>query len=174
MATVVQKYLNLVSGLYTQLTFTYLGGVGHENKPVQTDENGYLDPTILPPGLGPELVTCVTSENIAAGDYVNLYSNAGVLTARKADASAASAGKIAHGFVLAATVSPAVANVYRLGKNGQVSGKTVAAQQWLSGVTPGGTVEAAPSTSGYSVQSLGIAISATNIDTQIEPPVVLA
>jgi hypothetical protein len=87
-----------------------------------------------------------------------VYNNAGTANVRNADASSASAGKKANGFVLAAVLSGANATVYFGGLNTARTGMTPG-PLFLSGVTPGGVVSAAPITSGQVVQGVGFAIT---------------
>lgn len=114
--------------------------------------------------------TFPTSENLAAGDLVNIYDNAGTPTARKADA--ATPGKEAHGFVSAATTSPANAEVYYLGIITGLTGLAGGPKMYLAA---NGAVTATPSnTSGYIYQAVGVRSSATEILFQPELPVVLS
>lgn len=141
-------------------------GVGSAGVVIAANSSGVLDTTFLPPGIGPGVQVVPSSENLAAGDFVNIYSNAGVATARKADASVAT--KPALGFVIAAVTSPANATVYALGEpNTAQTGLTVG-DQWLSETTPGKTQTTPTSTSGHRKQYLGFATSATSIDTVLE------
>jgi hypothetical protein len=103
----------------------------------------------------------LTSEALAAGDLVNTWNNAGVLNARKADASVF--GKQADGFVLSAFAISTEALVYFPGgDNTAVTGMTPG-RQFLSDTTPGKTQTTVPSTAGHLVQTVGIATSATNL-----------
>lgn len=141
------------------------------NKVVKLDGTGKLDSTVLPTGVGADTVSVVSSENLAAGDLVNIYNNGGTANCRKADAS--TTGKEAHGFVLAATTSPASATVYFEGTNTQMTGLT-AGRQYLSATTAGRTVATAPTAAGQVVQIVGFATSATAMNFQSGTPVVLA
>lgn len=144
-------------------------GAGDAGKIPALNAAGNIDATMLPPGIGPGVYNVPTSENLAAGDFVNLYSNAGVLTARKADPTAASAAKKAWGHVESASVSPAATNVYPLGEdNLALTGLTVG-EQWLSVTTPGKTQTTPPVATGQLVQSVGIAKSATELVTLAGP-----
>lgn len=141
------------------------------NKIVKLDGTGKLDSTVLPTGVGADTVSIISSENLAAGDLVNIYNNGGVGTCRKADAS--TSGKEAHGFVLAATTSPAAATVYFEGTNTQMTGMTPG-RQYLSATTAGKTTTTAPNTAAQVVQIVGFATSATAMNFQSGTPVVLA
>ncbi len=109
------------------------------------------------------------SENIAAGDFVNVHNSSGARV-RKADAT--TAGKEAHGFCLAAILSGASGSVYFEGSNTAVSGQTPGPVYLLT--TAGTAGATAPSASGNAVQRLGVATSATSINFEPHPHVVLA
>lgn len=99
------------------------------------------------------------SENLAAGDGVNLFDDGGTIKARKWDATAA--GKEADGFVKAAVTSGQSATVFFPGAiNDQSSGLTAGEKQFMD-TTAGGVTNTAPSTSGNIVQEVGKALSAT-------------
>jgi hypothetical protein len=149
---------------------TTSAGAGDSGKLPALDAAGKLDTSFMPTGIGADTASIVTSENLSAGDLVNIYDNTGTPTARKADAT--TAGKEAHGFVLAATTSPAAATVYFEGSNTGVSGLT-AGNQFLS-TTAGGSTSTAPSGSGNVVQKVGVATSATNLNFEAAQPIVLA
>lgn len=115
-----------------------------------------------PGGLAPFDV--VASENLVAGDHVNIYTDGGAAKARKADGSAAK--RKAHGFVKAAVLTSETASVTPLGgENDAVSGLTPGVEYFLSTTTPGSVQAAAPNGSGVLRQSLGVAVSATQLAT---------
>jgi len=169
------KLLQLIDNLFTEVESpTSSAGAGDAGKVPALDGSGRLDASFLPVGIGADTKLVVASEALAAGDFVNLYNNAGTLTARKADASAASAGKRAHGFVIAAVSSGANATVYFEGPNTQLSGLTPGTTYALSDSTPGGvvTLSAATDTAGEILQVLGVATDMTEINVEIADPVV--
>ena len=139
------------------------------NKLVMTGADGRLDISVLPVGVGADTAVIPASEALAAGDLVNIWNNSGTANVRKADAS--TAGKEAHGFVLAAVASGASATVYFEGTNTQLSGLTPG-RQYLS-TTPGKCSSTAPTGSGQVVQVVGFAISATAMNFQSRIPIVL-
>ena len=145
-------------------------GAGSSAKLVALDGSGKLDSTVLPVGVGADTATIQASENLAAGDYVNLH-NSGGPRVRKADASN---GRRADGFVLASVSSASNATVYFEGQNTGVTGKTPGAIQYLSGTTAGATTETAPTTAGQILQVVGVAVTATAISTECEQPITLA
>jgi hypothetical protein len=111
----------------------------------------------------------VCSENLTAGDFINVWNSAGAAV-RKADASVA--GKDAHGFVTASFISGASAVVYFEGTNTGVTGQTPG-RVFLS-TSPGLATSIAPSTTGNVVQCIGVATSATSINFKSNLPVTLA
>ena len=145
-------------------------GAGDAGKIPALDSAGKLDNSMMPTGIGADTSLIIASENLAAGDLVNIYDNAGTANCRKADAT--TAGKEAHGFVLATVTSGSNATVYFEGANDQVTGATVGVQ-FLS-ATAGASTATAPSTSGNIVQKVGIATSATSINFEAGNPITLA
>ena len=140
------------------------------NKIVKLDGAGKLDSTVMPTGVGADTAAIIASENLAAGDLVNIWNNASIANVRKADAT--TAGKEAHGFVLSAVTSSASATVYFEGSNTSVTGKTPG-KQYLA-ISAGNTTTTAPSGSGNVVQIVGFATSATSMNFQSTTPIVLA
>lgn len=137
---------------------------------VQLDSTGRVSSTMMPTGIGADTASLVASEALAAGDFVSIWNDAGTAKVRKADAT--TAGKEAHGFVLAAVSAGASAEVYFEGTNTQCSGLTPGAQ-FLS-TTAGRCASTAPTGSGNVVQRIGFALSATEVNFQSQIPVVLA
>lgn len=149
---------------------TTSAGAGDSGKLPALDASGKLDTSFMPTGVAADTAAIATSETLAAGNLVNVWDNAGAAAVRKADAS--SAGKEAHGFVLAAFTHPTTATVYFEGNNSAVTGLTPG-RQYLS-TTPGLTTTTPPSGSGNLVQIVGTATAATNLNFQESTPVVLA
>lgn len=158
-----KSFIRLVGGVLTEiLGIQSSAGAGNAGDIPALDSNGLLDSSFMPVGIGAETSTAVASEALSAGNWVNVYDNAGTATVRKADATAA--GKEANGFVLAAFSSSATATVYTSGNNVQVTGQTVG-KIYLS-TTPGAGTSTAPSASGNVVQQIGNATSATKVAFQ--------
>lgn len=166
-----QKFLINNSGVITEVAATQVGGSDSAGLIPSLDASGKLATTMLPTGVGPDTVSLPASEALAAGAFINIWSNSGSANVRNADCSGASAGKIAHGFVLEAVASGGAATVYLEGDNTSVTGLTIG-QQFLSSVGTAST--SAPTTSGYAVQRLGIAYNATAMHFQPSQPVILA
>lgn len=148
-------------------------GNGDAGKLPQLDATGKLDNSVLPVGVGAETFTGVASEALSAGNFVNIYTNGGVMNVRKADASVA--GKEANGFVLTAVSASGTATVFAISQtNTQLTGLTAGAIYYLSDSTPGGVATAAPTTSAHVVQQLGRASSTTAMVFQPGPAITLA
>jgi hypothetical protein len=164
------KYLYINAGQVTEkASIQTSAGAGDAGKIPALDASGRLDNSFMPTGIGADTASIQASENLAAGDLVNVWNSSGARI-RKADASAA--GKEAHGFVLAAVTSGASGTVYFEGNNAQVTGLTPGVQ-FLS-TTPGLATATAPSGTGNVVQRVGFSTSATNLNFQTHLPIVLA
>lgn len=141
------------------------------NKVVLTDGSGRLDPSIMPVGIGQDALSCPASEALGAGNFVNIWNDAGTVKARKADATAE--GKEAHGFVTAAVASAATATVFFEGRNTGLTGLTPGVRQYLT-TTAGAASATAPSGAGNIVQFLGVAVSSTSLDFEPNDPITVA
>lgn len=164
-----KKFLRLVNNRIREvLGIVVSAGAANAGDVAVLDDTGKFDISVMPTGIGPAVTSFVTSENLSAGNVVNIYDNAGTPTARKANAT--SEGKEAIGFVLAATTSPNPASVYFTGTLSGLSSLTVGARYFIS--TTGGAVTATPPTaSGNVSQCIGTAISTTEIAFNIEDPI---
>lgn len=145
-------------------------GAGDAGKIPALDSSGRIDNSMMPVGIGADTQSITASEALAAGDMVNVWNSTGAKV-RKADAS--TAGKEAHGFVLAAVSSGASATVYFEGTITGLTGLTPGAQ-FLSAATAGTATATAPTGSGQVVQRVGFATSPTTLNFQSQPPLVLA
>lgn len=164
------KYLAAIAGQTTEVSgLAASAGAADAGKIPQLDGTGRIDGSMMPVGIGADTAAITTSEALAAGDYVNIHNVAGA-RARKADAT--TAGKEAHGFVLAAFGSGAAATVYFEGANTQVSGQTPG--RVFLGTTAGLGQTAAPSAAGNVVQVVGFATSATSVNFNSGATIVLA
>jgi hypothetical protein len=167
------KYIQNNAGVLTEaVAIQTSGGAADAGKIPALDSSGRLDTSMMPVGSGMEADVIPASENLAAGNLVNIWNNSGAANARKADAT--TAGKEAMGFVLAAVTAPANATVYRTSQsNTQMSGLTPGAKYFLS-TTAGGVTATAPSGSGNVVQQVGTAINATTLSFNPGDVLVLA
>lgn len=155
-----KKFLTLIAGARQLISAIVVSaGAGNAGDLVALDDNGKLDESVMPSGIGAESVTVPASENLAAGDQIDLWNDGGTIKARKADATAV--GKPADGFVKAAVTSGQNAVVYMPGQQiTGLTGLTLDADYFLS-TTPGLITSTAPSTVGNVVQRVGKALSAT-------------
>lgn len=101
-------------------------------------------------------VSAVAGATLTAGQWVNVYNNAGTANVRPADSTDAT--KPCHGFVLAGYASSATATVYLGGPNtvvpvGAYTSADLGKAVFLS--TSGGTTLTAPSTTGNLLQQVG-------------------
>jgi hypothetical protein len=166
-----QKFIKLNNGRLTEEVVESLAqttGAADADILVRTGTDGKLDPSLMPSGMGADVLTVTASENLSAGDFVNVHSG-GV---RKADA--ATAGKEADGFVLDAVSSGQPATVYFEGRNTGLTALTVGARYYLSAATAGAATDTPPAASGNVVQFLGRASEATSIAFEATDGVILA
>jgi hypothetical protein len=170
------KYLTVGTGGETteEQGINSSSGAGDADKIPRLDAAGRLNNNMMPVGIGAPTKEIQASENLAAGDYVNIWDDSGTVKVRKADASATGAGKVAHGFVLSAVTSGNDATVYFEGENTQLTGLTGGTKYFLSGSAAGEVTATAPTTSGYALQEVGIAVSTTEINTEISKPIIRA
>jgi hypothetical protein len=167
-----KKYLVAQNGQTAERFATVVStGAANGGDILAADDTGRLDVSVLPVGVGPDVASLPTTEALAAGDFVNLYSNAGAFAVRKADASAA--GKEAHGYVLGAVTSGATATVYFDGRNTAVSGQSPGVV-FLSATNAGKGTATCPTGAGQIQQRLGVAVAATELNFEATPPILLA
>ncbi|MEG3639279.1 hypothetical protein [Magnetococcus sp. PR-3] len=147
-------------------------GVSDAGKVVALDTTGKLSLGMMPTGIGPDLKSITVGVDVAAGDFVNIYDDAGTLKVRPAQANANITQ--ADGFVKeAATVGNDVA-VYFEGVSDQLSGLTPGERMFLSADTAGATTNTPPTGSGHIVQYLGKAVSATELAFEATDGITLA
>lgn len=166
------KYLYNNAGVLTEREGTASSaGAGNAGDLVALDSNGLIDTTMMPVGIGADTVSLASSENLAAGDIVNIWDDGGTAKVRKADADAI--GTQAHGFVLSSVTSPASATVYLEGKVTGLTSLTPGATYYLS-TTAGAITTTAPSGSADIVQIVGNAVNTTTLNFEPQTPIVLA
>lgn len=165
------KYLNLNGGDIQQYeSVNSSAGAGDANKVVSLNASGKIDETML--NDTPSAVM-TASEDLAAGDFVNIWNDAGTEKIRKATNTGI--GTKAHGYVESAILEDAD-GVVTLGEGvlAGFTGLTRGATYFLG--TSGGKVLAGalPSSTSNIVQELGVAKSETEIAVNIMKPVILA
>lgn len=164
-----QIFLGLVSGVKKWISSIQTSaGAGDAGKVPALNSSGQLDITMFPSGLANTIIA-PASEDLAAGDLVNLWDNAGTISLRKADAS--TAAKRAHGMTLAAFLTGASVTAYKDGAVTGLSGLTKGAEYYLS-TTPGGLALVAAvagyTSSGNLVQHIGVAESTSKLQLSID------
>jgi len=130
------------------------------------DSSGRWPMSTMPLGVGVNTQVAPASEALSAGNFVNIWSDAGVAKVRLADNSN---GRSADGYVIEAVASAADATVYPLdGTNPELIGLTPGAEYWL-GTAGGVTGTPLDETDAGNVnkisQYLGKAKSATELVT---------
>lgn len=166
-----KKFLRFINGVFTEVfgVQTSAGATNAGDIPA-LDDTGRLSNTMMPVGIGADTAQVLASEALGAGDWVNVWNDAGTAKVRKADATMP--GKETNGFVLAAVSSAAEATVYFEGTNDQVTGQTPG-PVFLQ-TTPGLGGATVPSASGQVVQRIGVATSATAVNFDAVSAVTLA
>lgn len=166
-----QKFLTLISGIRSLVSAKdSSAGAGDAGAIVALDAAGKIASNMMPNGIGADSRVVEASENLAAGDLVNLWDDAGTLSARKADAT--SSGKEAHGFTEAAVTSGNNATILFDGTIPGLTGLTLGAKYYLS-TTAGGVTTTAPSATSNVVQPVGVAASATELVFERGEPVTI-
>lgn len=164
------KYITLgASGPQEVAATTASAGAADAGKIPALDGAGRLDASLMPVGLAADTYTNLAFEALSAGAHVYVRSDGKV-----ANASAASGGVGAIGFVLAASAVNASATVYFEGRNTAVSGLTVGSTYFLSDTVAGGLVAIPPVGTGKLYQSIGVAVTASQITTEFSIPVIRA
>lgn len=167
-----KKFLRLVGGAFAEVFgIQTSAGAGNAGDIVALDDTGRISTTMMPVGVGADTKSLPATENLAAGDHVNIYDASGTTSIRKADAS--TNGKPADGYVLSAVTSGQNGLVYKEGTNTQLTGLTGGNDLYLS-TTPGQVSATPPSATGNVVQRVGKALSATESDFERGMPVTLA
>jgi len=168
----MSNFIGLIAGRLKEVAgLVTSAGAGDAGKIPALDGAGKLSSTLMPTGLGSDSKSLVTSENIAAGDFVNIYDVTGTATLRKADATAE--GKEAVGFVTAGSTSGGNNTVYFEGEATGQTGLTAGLRYYLD-TTAGGETVTPPSPAGNVVQLLGIATSTTEIAFEASDTITVA
>lgn len=164
------RFIDVLNGVLTQLVpITTSAGVGDASKMIQTDASGKIDDTLLPASVTIQAKTFPASEDLTAGDMVNIWLDTATWKVRKA---AGSTARIADGYVNAGFTSGSTATVYMEGFNTQVSGLSPGIC-WLGAA--GAITQTPPATgSGGISQIVGKALSATELEFESNDPITLA
>jgi hypothetical protein len=163
------RFLNLENGKKVlDDALAVSAGAGDSGKLVKLDGTGRLDSSLLPVGVGADTLSIPASENLSAGDFVQIWDNGGTANVRLADKTN---GRDANGFVLAGVTAPANATVYFEGTNTQLTGMTPGARQYLD--SAGGITETPTTTTSELHQYLGRAASATQLNVELADCIVI-
>lgn len=165
------KYQTLNAGRETMVEATVVStGASQAGDIVALGANGKLDESVLPTGVGPAVQVLIADENLSAGDFVNIFDNAGTPTVRLADSTN---DRRAVGYVKEAVTAGNNATVYFEGLNDDLSGLVAGQRLYLD--ASGDVQSTAPSLAGGDVihQYLGKALSATSMDVEIADEIVL-
>lgn len=165
--------INTTNGQLEEAVSTQVGGAGNEDKLVSLDATGKLASTMMPTGFGDDVASMIAGENLAAGDFVNVYYDGVELNARVRKADATTEGKEATGFVLDSALDGNPITVYFEGTNTALSGLDDGNMHFLS-TTAGQVSSTPPSASGNIVQRIGRSISDTSLAFEPQAPVKLA
>jgi hypothetical protein len=163
------RYQSFVSGTWRLITaIAQSVGVADANKIIATDSTGRIDSSLLPPGLGAATKVYLASEALVAGDFLNIWDDAGTLKVRKADASNA---RDANGFTLTAVTSGNNATVILQGLNTALTGLNPASLYFLGNA---GAVTTTPSiTNNAIIQELGYATAVTELNFEYNSPIIV-
>jgi hypothetical protein len=165
------KNLALVSGRISEvLGLTSSSGAGDAGKFVQTDSDGRLNSSLMPPGITADQKTGLASGTVTAKDLVAIELTTGAITR----ASAASGGNQASGFAQAGAANGASVTAQLEGIITGLTGLTPGARYYLSDSTPGGITATPVSGTGKIHQYVGQALSATELNFEPDDGVVLA
>jgi len=149
-------------------------GIGSANQIVSTNANGKLDSSLMPSGIGSATEVMLASEALSAGDFVNIWDNAGVRSVRKADAS--NVARFAEGYVLTSVTNGSSATVILQGTNTAVTGLTIGVRYYLSHTNPGTATTTPPpvTTVNAIVQLLGISVATTSLNFEFDDFILLS
>ena len=147
-------------------------GAADAGKIIALDSGGLIPLSMIPSNLGVAVYEIQASENIGAGDFINIWVDGGNARVRRADAS--ELGKKAHGYVNAGVDLGDTAQVLTDFRNTGHTGLTPGSALYLSATNPGRAVTTVPTDTGEIVQHLGVAVNATTIDVEIDRPIVRA
>ena len=155
------KYLklNTTGNMEQEEALVTSSGASDSGKIVALSTDGKLDPSTYNAGSGATTIQLTASENLTAGNYVNIHDSTG---AKVRNASNTAIGFQAHGFVKSDVTSGNTATIYLNGAiNDSLSGLTTFGYDLFLGVS-GGYSTVPPIGSGNIVQRVGVINSATS------------
>ena len=164
------KYLSNNAGQIQEVVSVNTSAGGADaNKIIALNASGKIDASMLLATDVEDAYMATASENLAAGDNINVWNDGGSPKVRLADNSN---NRPAHGFLKAAILLGATGLVYKEGTNDQLTGLAPGTVYFLG--TAGGTTATAPTGTGVIVQRIGIAYSTTDLDFERAQPILLA
>ena len=150
---------------------TVSAGAADAGKLFVPGPDGKFDESLLPTLDGARAI--MASESLSAGNFVNVFNDAGTPKLRRADAS--SIATRAHGVVKTGATEGETVKFYESGAVAGFSGLTIGATYFLSATAPGEATATAPTANGHIAQVVGVAVSVTEIQVDVsEQPVVRA
>lgn len=165
------KYLerNGTTGKVTEVASNQTSsGAPDAGKVVALGTNGYLDPSVFPPGYGQDVGLMVAAEALSAHDLVYINTDGEV-----ARAVATAGGHQADGFVLTSAAEDASVLVYFDGPITGLTGISRGVRYYLS-ETPGGYTTTPVSGAGKIHQYIGCGKSTTEILFEEDDGIILA
>lgn len=165
------KYIALVDGVSKEVEASQAGGTaGQAGKIPALDSGGRLSQSMMPVGVAPDTYVGNAAEALsAANPFVYVKPDGQV-----ANASGASGGNPAIGFVTEGFASAEAATVFFEGRAGGLTGLTVGARYYLSDSVAGGVTDTPVSGAGKLHQYLGRAVSATTIAFEADDHIIRA
>lgn len=141
---------------FEEVAFVAVGGSANANKAVELNSEGFIDSSML---ASAEVKVGLASESITAKELVYIKADGTV-----AKASAAVSGHKTQGWAANSASVGQPVTVHQEGTIGGLSGLTPEATLFLSATTAGGYTETAPTGSGETLQVIGVALSATELN----------
>lgn len=160
------KYLkvNTTGDAEEQASIQSSAGAGDAGKIVALNSSGLIDATML---AASGLRTMTAGEAITAGNMISVFDDSGTVKIRKADASN---GRRAHGFAPSSISNGASGDVMLGdGVNNDLSSLTLGAEYFLGAA--GAVTTTVPTTAGHLLQSVGVAVSATELQVVLTKPI---
>lgn len=152
------KYQTFDDSTQTQkeVAFVSTGGSGNANKAVQLNSDGFIDPTMI---ADAEVKSGNAFEAITAKQLVYFKTDGTV-----AKASGAVGGHKAQGWAANSASVGQPVTVYQEGTIGGLTGLTAEKNYFLSAMTAGAYTDTAPTGSGELLQTIGVALSTTELN----------
>jgi hypothetical protein len=166
----MQRYKTFLNGAWRLVVSIFQStGVSDGGKIVSTDPaTGKLHASLLPSGLGTATKVYPASEDLVAGNFINIWLDTATLRVRKADSSN---GRRANGFVLDAVTSGATATVILQGLNTALTALDPTQIYYLG--TNGGITTNPPTANNAIIQDLGYATATGELNFEFNTPVLV-